>query len=78
MKISPLKAIKIKCKEDCCNNDIKSWKECEVTDCVLWQFRFGKNPNSKRKGNPNNLKAYRNRTPKNSRVTINDTNKPVN
>jgi hypothetical protein len=60
-KVSPLKAIKLKCKVDCCNNDRKSWTDCEITDCWLYPFRFGKNPFSKRKGNADKLKAYRNK-----------------
>lgn len=69
-RLSPLKSIKLKCKEDCCNNDRESWINCEITDCVLWVYRMGKNPNSKRKGNPDNLRAFR---AKQALTTNNDT-----
>ena len=40
-KKSPLKAIKEKCKEDCCAGDRKSWVDCTITTCPLWNYRFG-------------------------------------
>lgn len=45
--ISPLKAIRAKCLDCCC------WQRSEVamctcTNCPLYNFRFGKNPHSKR------------------------------
>ena len=40
-KLTPLKAIKQKCRFDCCANDRKSWTDCTITDCPLWRFRFG-------------------------------------
>ena len=47
-KITPLRAIKLYCKELCCCGDLKSWKECTAKSCFLWQFRFGRK-NIKRK-----------------------------
>ena len=41
---SPLKAIREKCL-DCCCNQREEVKLCPVEKCPLWQFRFGKNPN---------------------------------
>jgi len=41
--LSPLKAIKKRCKDECCCGDLKSWREC-ACDCALRPFRFGKNP----------------------------------
>lgn len=43
-KLSPLKAIRAKCL-DCCAKNSAEVKRCEIEDCPLWQFRFGKNPN---------------------------------
>ena len=40
-----LKVIKEKCKEDCCAGDRESWINCGVKNCVLWQFRLGKDMN---------------------------------
>jgi len=40
-KITPLKAIKKKCRFDCCVNDRISWVDCSITNCSLWNFRFG-------------------------------------
>lgn len=45
--VSPLKAIKAKCL-DCCCEQINEVKLCPVVDCPLYPFRFGKNPFSKR------------------------------
>jgi len=42
--LSPLKAIRFKCLECCCNNAAEV-KRCHITDCTLWPFRMGKNPN---------------------------------
>ena len=41
-KLTPMRAIKIYCKEMCCAGDIKSWKECSFTDCPLFRLRSGR------------------------------------
>lgn len=43
-RISPLKAIRLKCL-DCCCGSSNEVKLCPVTSCALYPFRFGKNPN---------------------------------
>lgn len=45
---SPLKAIKKYCKEQCCVGDTLSWRDCSVKDCILYPFRFGVKPSSKK------------------------------
>lgn len=35
-------AIKIYCKEICCAGDYKSWAECGINECPLWNFRMGR------------------------------------
>ena len=40
---SPIKAIRAK-RLDCSCGDRKEVKLCPVTDCPLFDFRFGKNP----------------------------------
>jgi hypothetical protein len=40
---SPIKAIRAKCME-CSNENYAEIKECPITDCPLYPFRFGKNP----------------------------------
>jgi hypothetical protein len=45
--MTPLKAIRAKCL-DCSAGSQKDVRECPITDCVLYQYRMGKNP--KRKG----------------------------
>lgn len=63
-KTTPLKAIRLKCLDCCCD----SWKEVELCPsdgkqaepkCPLWDYRLGKNPFSHRKGNPEALLKYR-------------------
>jgi len=41
-KLTPLKAIKEYCKEQCCAGDAMSWKECTFIECPLYQYRFGR------------------------------------
>lgn len=41
---SPIKAIRAKCI-DCCNGQASEVKLCPMEGkCMLWPFRFGKNP----------------------------------
>ena len=54
-KLTPLKAIRKYCME--CSYTFTDVRECPITECALFQYRFGKNP--KRKGvgpNPTWLK----------------------
>jgi len=43
MTTSPIKAIREKCLECCCGSS-QEVKLCEISDCALYPFRFGKNP----------------------------------
>lgn len=43
METNPVKAIRAKCL-DCCCDQVNEVKLCPVEDCPLWPFRFGKNP----------------------------------
>lgn len=43
---TPLKSIRLKCL-DCCCNSPSEVALCPCEDCPLWEFRFGKNPNIK-------------------------------
>ena len=45
---SPLKAIRKKCI-DCCCNDRHEVRKCPCDNCPLWIFRMGHNPNRRRK-----------------------------
>lgn len=47
MATTPLKAIREKCL-DCCCGSSQEVKLCVISDCALYPFRFGKNPNKKR------------------------------
>jgi len=51
-KVGPLRAIRMKCL-DCSNNSPKEVARCEMMDCSLHQFRFGKNPRRAGIGNKN-------------------------
>lgn len=46
MKLTPLKAIKKHCLE-CSGFEKKQVRECVIKDCVLYEYRLGKNPNRK-------------------------------
>lgn len=41
--LTPLSAVRKKCLE-CSNFSSSEIKECPITDCALYPFRFGKNP----------------------------------
>lgn len=43
-RISPLKAIRLKCL-DCCCGSSNEVKLCTAAQCPLYPFRLGKNPN---------------------------------
>jgi hypothetical protein len=42
-RTTPLKAIRSKCI-DCTNNSRLEIRECPITDCPIYPYRFGKNP----------------------------------
>ena len=44
-RISPIKAIRLKCLDCCCGQRVEV-NLCSCEDCPLWPFRFGKNPYS--------------------------------
>ena len=46
--ISPLKAIRAKCLE-CSAGSPSNVKECNIPECELFNFRFGKNPFRKKR-----------------------------
>lgn len=47
-KISPMKAIRLKCL-DCCCGSANEVKLCTVTRCPLYPFREGHNPYTKKR-----------------------------
>lgn len=48
-RLTPLKAIKAKCRE--CSGGPKAVRNCEDTDCALHPYRMGTNPNRSGIGN---------------------------
>ena len=49
LQSNPLKAIKDHCRYGCCMGDMESWKECNITTCILHPFRMGTNPYRKKR-----------------------------
>jgi len=43
-KLTLCQATKKYCKEQCCVNHLKSWKDCAAVNCYLWLYRLGKLP----------------------------------
>ena len=46
--MNPLKAIRLKCLS-CSNGSPNEVKLCPVESCELWRFRFGTNPDRKKR-----------------------------
>ncbi|WP_199526011.1 hypothetical protein [Rhodosalinus halophilus] len=42
-RVSPLRALRLKCL-DCCNGSTREVRLCTAVDCPNWPFRMGKNP----------------------------------
>ncbi len=42
-RVSPLKALRLKCL-DCCNGSAQEVRLCTAVDCPSWPFRMGRNP----------------------------------
>lgn len=40
---TPLKAMRLKCLDCCCNNAAEV-RRCPCEDCTLWPYRFGHRP----------------------------------
>jgi len=45
-KLTPMKAIREYCKNQCCAGDTISWKECLSPECPLYPFRMGRKKKS--------------------------------
>lgn len=43
-KLTPIRAIRHKCRE-CTGNQYSLIRKCERSDCPLYRFRLGRNPN---------------------------------
>lgn len=53
-RISPLKAIRLKCL-DCSGGQCAEVRYCTISDCPLYVFRHGTNPNRRRLPVPSQL-----------------------
>jgi hypothetical protein len=51
---TPLKAIRRKCIE-CSGNSVKNVTSCDITDCDLHPYRFGRNPKREGVGSVKNI-----------------------
>lgn len=47
--MTPVRAIRAKCL-DCCCGQMQEVRLCPCSDCPLYPFRMGRNPNRQRKG----------------------------
>lgn len=54
--MTPLKAIRAKCM-DCMYEQINEIRLCPCTDCPLWEYRLGHNPNIKHEMTPARVAA---------------------
>ncbi len=51
---TPLRAIRLKCLDCCCENSAEV-KRCHIEDCALWPYRMGRNPHRAGMGNVENI-----------------------
>jgi hypothetical protein len=49
MKTTPMRAIRGKCL-DCCCEQVKAIRECRIETCALWPYRMGHRPPKTGKG----------------------------
>jgi len=56
--MTPLRAIRAKCL-DCCGGFAADVQMCPCSDCPLYPFRRGKNPNLQRERTPAQLEALK-------------------
>ena len=54
--------IRLKCREDCCAGDRKSYIDCKITNCTLYNYRLGE----VRKKNAKNTKEKQQNFSKNT------------
>lgn len=62
--MTPIKAIRAKCLDCCCGSQTEV-KLCTCTDCSLYPFRLGHNPNIKREYTEEQRRAAAERLAKN-------------
>ncbi len=48
VSLTPLRAIRLKCVEDCCCGSSNEVRDCAPETCALWPYRFGKQPKGER------------------------------
>jgi hypothetical protein len=44
--LRPLRSMREKCL-DCCCGQVARVRDCLITGCAIWPYRFGRNPNRK-------------------------------
>lgn len=66
--LTPIKAIRAKCLE-CSNYQPKEVRECLITDCPLYRYRMGKNPNRVGIGNLKGVLLGKNKESKGQNLT---------
>ena len=57
--LRPLKAMRMKCLECCCGSPAQV-RDCHISDCALWPYRFGVRPDgiAVSEKNPNGRAAF--------------------
>lgn len=55
-KLTPIKAIRAKCR-DCTCNQVVEIRECPITDCPLWEYRMGHRPKNEDSAGVNELEG---------------------
>lgn len=53
-KLTPMRAIRAKCL-DCCAGQVAEVRRCELENCPLFRYRFGKRPKEGKDTTPGSL-----------------------
>ena len=57
MRLTPVRAIRKFCVQNCTGGGRRAVRECDAENCVLWPYRLGKQPGRARVGGNPSLKT---------------------
>lgn len=76
-EFTPLKAIRAKCL-DCSAGQPSEVRKCDIPECPLFTYRFGKNPKRKGIGKNKNLGGFSRNSPTQTKISTQTEHLPPN